>query len=1676
MADGHEGVLYYVQAVHAWQPQPGELGLRLGVSPDPSLVAVVEERANGWLLGFLVGPHDQHEVLPFPAGHVKQVRLKPKSAAQGGQEEGNTDRPGDEDNASTKSRSAGSQQTEERDGLLDVNVHDVSYQAHLEAFQKGLDANRPRFSQTGTATSPKKKQTGIPEPAVVQSAPPELDMVHIDSERQQQAKSDQEILIAAEAERARLEREQREQAHMRNSEKASAAWRAKRDAANAEAMRQVPQPQPQPEPEPELEPRDDDDDDDDEQESDDEEEEEDDEGEEGKTEDQSMEAVSTRPEIEQMYGSLVRTASASSDEREGQLLDEVADFLDSSPIVVDGLWKTAAGALYEIGKPENGIMSVHCVTDLARVAAGTAMFNGSVLAAFMDEELFEAHVSREVTGEVYMQWSDGDEWWQVPELRESVISSPFVEPVVSQPEPELEALHPAVSPHRQDLSETESETELHVETSSAVASSPSRTERVPTHVEAPLRSDVLRQATEALSRPHSDVLGGQLGGTKNATPSRVPATNARHNLSRGELLKRLATPRPMKEREVKTVEPEFAWCNSYNHAEARGERFRNDRPRSRSEQLARRGLALWKRVQEIDEEIAKAQQEVSLLEKSKPARAHNLEALTIQVLALQDERSECYRQNRQLHKEYKKDRKLSAKRHQQQVLDFERQRQQKTERAKATQKEQEQKEEKDTATFTPTIRKHRSVTDGPVDRSPSSFGDRLHRPQYEAVRATKVHRTVETDSAQVGMLSPGDVFCVVQQETVRVDGHDHVRLRITRDGSAGGWISQASLPRGDAPSKLRCIKRSTAQGLIAELQHIRIPPVLQLQLFSLIEIVHVSSGNAGREDIAALHFVEHAEVADATLLRDVWFGNLAQQKSERRTELRYRGPLKLLRITEDSVKEIEDLVQREAVVRSLIAHHRALPELKHTSFAVNPRAEKAVQQRESDRDVKTILALAKGLKARTFQGGDTIIAQGDVGSLFCVADGVVAEDTTGKGTWDRRIETGGWFGGWVSRMQQGMSPSVQAAEGQRCHCWELTQQSISAIKKDPPQSKSLDEFFERTEKSIKHRKQKLQEEKAKLEMQEHDRLRKKKVKVARKIKEEDSLKTWKKVQETLKEKEKRLEDERKRMLEQELENEAERKKITLKNRDKVMPQRAKQATSIYKQDAELHKRIHTAQQQKEERLKHALEEKHRAEMKGDTSGAELKSKLKYRSPKSVNAAQSPSRQSNGSPTNQVQRHKSTAPKGESKVKPVMAEVKPPAKQIPCLGAYQLCARAAATETRDKTSSICRLYEAGEMIEINDVWMSVDGQCRGHGPHGWVSFNNERGKVLLELVEDPIGLGLTKQMWHDFCEKYEISEGKAVENRLSTGEALIAVAARELLQDAQPQALAPAYYSISIPAGKTTIERTQLERVLLHYIFLSERWLELEELRAYRGDKLNLGDFTHCCRALSYPISDPDAMEEFEQLALDEDRKINFAYEPKQDGGHRPAESLCFHSWIAHRATQKQTLEPTGVFESTTPRIGGHNGSSNAEPSSYDHAADHAEVLQRAMNLREVLLDESSLEPVGNMRTPAIPRNMPPIPPEARSAELALRRGRHTSSSDRPCESVADDDELEELRQLEKQLHQIPNAVAATIGGAQSPARLPEKGGSGNYKLLIEPGELVEQNVSSSNATPSAYQL
>jgi hypothetical protein len=72
--------------------------------------------------------------------------------------------------------------------------------------------------------------------------------------------------------------------------------------------------------------------------------------------------------------------------------------------------------------------------------------------------------------------------------------------------------------------------------------------------------------------------------------------------------------------------------------------------------------------------------------------------------------------------------------------------------------------------------------------------------------------------------------------------------------------------------------------------------------------------------------------------------------------------------------------------------------------------------------------------------------------------------------------------------------------------------------------------------------------------------------------------------------------------------------------------------------------------------------------------------------------------------------------------------------------------------------------------------------------------------------------------------------------------------------------------------------------------------------------------------------------------------------------------------------------------------------------------------------------------------------------------------------------VADDDELEELRQLEKQLHQIPNAVAATIGGAQSPARLPEKGGSGNYKLLIEPGELVEQNVSSSNATPSAYQL
>ena len=413
----------------------------------------------------------------------------------------------------------------------------------------------------------------------------------------------------------------------------------------------------------------------------------------------------------------------------------------------------------------------------------------------------------------------------------------------------------------------------------------------------------------------------------------------------------------------------------------------------------------------------------------------------------------------------------------------------------------------------------------------------------------------------------------------------------------------------------------------------------------------------------------------------------------------------------------------------------------------------------------------------------------------------------------------------------------------------------------------------------------------------------------------------------------------------------------------------------------------------------------------------------------------------------------------------MPDFTPSAKKIPCRGSYQLCARAAATETKDKKSGICHLYEESEMIEIDDVWISVDGQCRGHGPHGWVSFTNERGKVLLELVEEPIGFGLTKQKWRDFCENHGISKGgKSVE----TG--LITVAARELLPDAQTDAFGPAYLSIAKPADKATIERTQLERLLLHYIFLSERWLELEELRANRGDKLSLEDFTRCCRALSYPISDPEAKEEFERLALDGDKQLNFAYDNAQDTGQLPAASLCFHSWIAHRKTQTQTLEPS--VEPTTSRAGDHSGSLGAETSSYDHSSDHvgsSEVLQRAMDLHDVLQENSSQEPVGSLSAVATPRNMPPIPPKALPAELALRYG---NSSDLPSETVADDEG--DLEELEKQFRHITSPVAAPINAAQSPTRLPEKGRSGNLRLLIESGELSKDNVSSPSLQLNAY--
>jgi hypothetical protein len=237
---------------------------------------------------------------------------------------------------------------------------------------------------------------------------------------------------------------------------------------------------------------------------------------------------------------------------------------------------------------------------------------------------------------------------------------------------------------------------------------------------------------------------------------------------------------------------------------------------------------------------------------------------------------------------------------------------------------------------------------------------------------------------------------------------------------------------------------------------------------------------------------------------------------------------------------------------------------------------------------------------------------------------------------------------------------------------------------------------------------------------------------------------------------------------------------------------------------------------------------------------------------------------------------------------------------------------------------------------------------------------------------------------------------------------------------------------------------------------------LEELRANIGDKLDLKDFTHCCRTLSYPITDLKAQEEFQRLALDGNQQMNFAYNA-QDSGQLPAASLCFRSWIAHRKTQNQTLEPS--VGSTTSHTVGHNGSINAESSNYDHSGDHAgptTVLQRAKDLHDILQDESSQELSGSMPTVVTPSNMPPIPPKALPTQRALRYGTETSS-DLPSETLVDEGELDELAE---QFHHIPSPVAATIDAAHSPTRLPEKGGSGNLRLCIESGELVKDTVSS----------
>jgi len=436
-----------------------------------------------------------------------------------------------------------------------------------------------------------------------------------------------------------------------------------------------------------------------------------------------------------------------------------------------------------------------------------------------------------------------------------------------------------------------------------------------------------------------------------------------------------------------------------------------------------------------------------------------------------------------------------------------------------------------------------------------------------------------------------------------------------------------------------------------------------------------------------------------------------------------------------------------------------------------------------------------------------------------------------------------------------------------------------------------------------------------------------------------------------------------------------------------MPLAARQATSKYNKD------VHKTLQKKEEELQRKREARHEAEMRAEKKiptpkwMGPVSPKVNLRSD-GASRKTSPHSKSAPKTVPTVRRRIETSPNPKpegSKIATANIEPKSSGVKIPCVGEYRLCARAAATETRDLTSEICHLHEAGEIIEVAEVWMSVGGRCRGHGPNGWVSFNNERGVVLLELVEVPIGFGLTQQLWNAFCMKHGIGRGEAVETRL------IALAIRELLEGAQPQALGPAYNSVDLKGG-TTIERSELERLLLHYIYLSEIWIDLEELHEDRGDKLNLENFTHCCRVLSYPISDHEAAEEFKQLALDVDGRLNFKHTPEQPRGRFPVESLCFHSWIAHRATAKQSLGPhddTGTVESsaTHSKQGKQSNDANTSaPSSVDQEDSHtdkAEVLQRAMQLSEVLQVGSTEDAVGTARTTSAPSNMPPIPSAAR---------------------------------------------------------------------------------------------